>query len=138
MEIKKEYSNGEVTVIWKPKKCIHSGECVKGLSEVFQPQQKPWIKVDQANSEDIIKQVAKCPSGALAYKKKDDSEETSTSEILKVTIREKGPLLVHGCIEITHKDGKEEKKENITAFCRCGASKNKPFCDGQHKNINFD
>lgn len=64
---KKEYSNGEVTITWEPKKCIHSGKCVKGLPNVFQPKEKPWIKIDAASSEELVEQVKKCPSGALGY-----------------------------------------------------------------------
>lgn len=61
------YTNGEVTVIWKPKVCIHSTLCWKGLIEVFNPKERPWIKMDGATTERIIEQVRKCPSGALSY-----------------------------------------------------------------------
>ena len=62
-----KYSNGEVTVVWKPKLCIHSTRCWKGLIEVFNPKEKPWIKMDGATTERIIEQVKNCPSGALSY-----------------------------------------------------------------------
>ncbi len=68
--IKKEYSNGEITVLWDASQCIHSGNCVKNLSEVFQPKQHPWIKVENASSQEIIDTVAKCPSGAISIKPK--------------------------------------------------------------------
>jgi uncharacterized Fe-S cluster protein YjdI len=61
------YSNGEVTVIWKPGLCIHSGICVKGLPEVFKPGQQPWIDPGKVATQLIIDQVKKCPSGALSY-----------------------------------------------------------------------
>ena len=61
------YSNGEVTVIWKPDLCIHSANCVKGLGEVFDPKRQPWIDVNKAPTQQIIEQVKKCPSGALSY-----------------------------------------------------------------------
>jgi uncharacterized Fe-S cluster protein YjdI len=60
------YSNGEVTVIWKPDVCIHSAICFKGLAEVFDPRRKPWIDLSQADTKRIIDQVKKCPSGALS------------------------------------------------------------------------
>ncbi|TYA84098.1 (4Fe-4S)-binding protein [Seonamhaeicola marinus] len=63
----KEYSNGEVTVVWKPEICTHSAICAKGLPEVFQPRERPWVKVDAASTEVIVNQVKKCPSGALSY-----------------------------------------------------------------------
>ena len=62
-----KYTNNEVTVVWKPKTCIHSTSCWKGLIEVFNPKEKPWIKMDGATTEKIIEQVRQCPSGALSY-----------------------------------------------------------------------
>ncbi|GGW73835.1 putative Fe-S cluster protein YjdI [Winogradskyella epiphytica] len=64
----KEYSNGEMTILWKPEKCIHSGICVKTLPEVYHPKERPWIKPNNATSEELIDQVSKCPSGALSIK----------------------------------------------------------------------
>lgn len=63
----KNYSNGEVTIVWNPDICIHSGICVRGLPNVFQPKDKPWIKINQASTEELVSQVKKCPSGALSY-----------------------------------------------------------------------
>ena len=65
MSKEKEYSNGEVTVVWKPELCIHSANCVKGLPEVFNTRNRPWIDPEKASSEAILNQVRKCPSGAL-------------------------------------------------------------------------
>ncbi len=64
----KEYSTREITILWKPEKCIHSGICVKTLPKVYNPQEKPWIKLENASTEELINQVAKCPSGALSIK----------------------------------------------------------------------
>ena len=61
----KEYSNGEITVIWQSSKCIHSGNCVRNLSKVFNPREHPWIKIENATTEEIVATVNKCPSGAL-------------------------------------------------------------------------
>ena len=61
------YSNSEITVVWKPGICIHSGICFKGLAEVFDPRRKPWIDLSKTDSQKIIEQVRKCPSGALSY-----------------------------------------------------------------------
>jgi uncharacterized Fe-S cluster protein YjdI len=66
--ITKEYTNGEITVVWQSSKCIHSGNCVKNLSNVFQPKEQPWIKMENANTNEIIETVAKCPSGAISIK----------------------------------------------------------------------
>ncbi|MFT6844154.1 MAG: putative Fe-S cluster protein YjdI [Flavobacteriales bacterium] len=140
-DMKNEYSNGEITIVWKPSSCIHSTKCWKGeegLLSVFNPNEKPWIKPGGASTEEIINQVNKCPSGALSFYYNNQKEEKKEmSEKTKVVIAANGPMLVHGQIAVTHKDGTEELKENVTAFCRCGESKNKPFCDGTHKTSGF-
>jgi len=67
MEINKEYSNGEVTVVWQPGLCIHSAKCVIGLPTVFKPKEKPWIQLGEEASEEIMRAVKRCPSGAITY-----------------------------------------------------------------------
>lgn len=64
-DITKRYSNGEVIIVWKSGKCTHSGNCVKNLKAVFNPQQSPWIQADKGSTREIKETVAKCPSGAL-------------------------------------------------------------------------
>ncbi len=66
-DIRKEYSNGALTIVWKPGKCIHSGICVKTLPEVYHPKEKPWILPEKASAEELKKQIEACPSGALSY-----------------------------------------------------------------------
>ena len=63
----KNYSNDEITVVWQSGKCIHSGNCVRNLSNVFNPNITPWIKMNNAKTSEIIATVEKCPSGALSY-----------------------------------------------------------------------
>ncbi|MBL8059089.1 MAG: (4Fe-4S)-binding protein [Chthonomonas sp.] len=63
------YSNGEITVLWKPKTCIHSGICVRGLNAVFDVKRKPWINILAATTDEIIAQVEHCPSGALSWER---------------------------------------------------------------------
>ncbi len=135
----KEYSNGVVTVVWKPDLCIHSGICVKGLGEVFKPKEKPWVKVKAAATSAIVNQVKERPSGALShYMNKEKSEMVKEiEEGTKIEVRENGPLVVHGNLKVTLANGNSESRERVTTFCRCGASSNKPFCDGAHKGIEF-
>ena len=66
-EIRKTYSNEEITVIWQPHMCTHAKECWKGLLSVFDPREKPWIKLDGATNDEIMSQIDKCPSKALSY-----------------------------------------------------------------------
>jgi uncharacterized Fe-S cluster protein YjdI len=140
-DITKKYSNGEVTIVWKPNTCIHSTICWKhatGLPGVFNPAERPWIKPEAATTSQIIDQVKKCPSGALTYFMNGQAEEVekvTTESIVEVV--PDGPLLVYGNITIKDKDGKETKSNKVTAFCRCGQSGNKPYCDGTHKKVEF-
>lgn len=137
-DITKKYTNGEVTIVWKPNQCIHSTICFKGLGQVFDPRRRPWITPEQATTEQIIDQIKKCPSGALSYYM--NSETADPVKVDAETIVEtapNGPLLVYGNVTVKDADGHVTKKHNVTAFCRCGGSANKPFCDGSHKKIGF-
>lgn len=140
-KLTKKYSNDEITIVWKPGMCIHSTNCWKkpdSLRSVFDPAKKPWINPEGATTEAIIAQIEQCPSGALSYYRNGETpaEKQEASET-KIEIAADGPLLVHGSIVIQNPDGTTENRENKTALCRCGASANKPFCDGTHRKIDF-
>ena len=68
----KKYSNGEITVVWEPAKCIHSTICFNGLPNVFNPNKRPWVNIEGADSNTIVDQVKACPSGALSYFKNNE------------------------------------------------------------------
>lgn len=138
-DITKKYTNGEVTIVWKPDLCIHSGLCFKGLGEVFDPKKRPWITPEGATTEKIVAQVKKCPSGALSYYMNSDAPGNHVNVEAETIIETatNGPLMVYGNVTVRDKNGTLTKKSNATAFCRCGASQNKPFCDGSHKKIGF-
>jgi len=72
-EIVKRYSNGEITVVWKPGLCIHSANCFRGLPQVFDPRKRPWITIEGAPSQAIVDQVSRCPSGALSILEASES-----------------------------------------------------------------
>lgn len=137
--IKKEYTNGEVTITWEPHKCIHSKKCITGLPSVFDFEKRPWINAEGSSTEDIVKQIDTCPSGALGYFFKE-KEEKSTAAVTKeqlVEVIPNGPLMVYGNLQIKLPNGDTRNESKVSAFCRCGSSQNKPFCDGTHKKINF-
>ena len=67
MANKIEYSNKEITVVWQPKICQHAGICVKSLPNVYKPKEKPWITIENASTDELKKQISKCPSGALSF-----------------------------------------------------------------------
>lgn len=79
-QITKNYTNGEVTVVWQPRVCIHSGVCWSHLLSVFNPGKRPWIDMEGASSERIIEQVKKCPSGALSFHMNTQETNPSPSE----------------------------------------------------------
>ena len=74
-DVIKQYSNGEVTIVWRPELCIHSGNCFRGLGEVFNPVKRPWITPEGVMSDKIVGQIKKCPSGALTYFLNNDIDE---------------------------------------------------------------
>lgn len=65
----KKYSNGEIEILWDSEKCIHSANCIKNARRVFQPKEKPWVKMENGTTEEIMSTIDKCPSGALSYNK---------------------------------------------------------------------
>lgn len=65
--LKKEYTNGEITIVWQSGKCKHAGKCVGANPDVFRPREKPWIVPENSTTEKIKEAVEKCPSGALTY-----------------------------------------------------------------------
>lgn len=138
--VTKKYSNGEVTIVWKPSMCIHSQKCFSGLPKVFDPAKRPWIDPKGADTESIIRQVKECPSGALSYfmnESENINENVSAAIETVVEAKPNGPLFVYGNIEVKKSDGSTEKRSRVTAFCRCGNSNNKPFCDGSHIKSEF-
>ena len=76
MSITKKYTNGEVTIVWKPDMCIHSAMCFKGLQEVFHPNELPWITPEKSTTDKIVDQVKKCPSGALSFYMNSDTNKS--------------------------------------------------------------
>lgn len=142
----KEYKTDQISVYWYPDQCSHSGKCWDGLPDVFKPEEKPWINLDAASAEDLIKCIDKCPSGALKYSLPEGSAvnpqlaagpgwidyEKEHVSIVKIRVVNNGPLLVDGPSSVIGADGKVIKEGSKLVLCRCGLSKNKPFCDGTH------
>ncbi|HAX50259.1 MAG TPA: (4Fe-4S)-binding protein [Ignavibacteria bacterium] len=138
--VTKKYSNGEVTIVWKPALCIHSQKCFNGLPGVFDPAKRPWVNSEGAETAQIIAQVKECPSTALSYYmnaegEKDENEQVSSDIVVEA--KQNGPLFVYGNVTVKKANGTIEKRTKVTAFCRCGNSNNKPFCDGTHNKTEF-
>lgn len=134
---KQSYSNNVITVSWDSEVCFHSAVCVNKLGTVFNPNKKPWIDINAEDAEKIKVVIGKCPSGALTFEMASQTQENTGSESVTIKIAENGPLLVNGSILLEDATGKRIETKAIFALCRCGASENKPFCDGSHKKIGF-
>ena len=141
-----KYTNGEVTVVWKPDTCIHSRICWTELKDVFDPAKRPWVNMEGDSTERIIEQVRKCPSGALSYFINEENKVAGTdpstvtgetAQITNILIKPNGPILVTTDCMITHSNGEQEIKKGSISLCRCGASEHKPYCDGSHRKIDF-
>lgn len=102
------YANESIEVEWEPRLCIHSQNCVRGLGEVFDRGRRPWVQVDAADADRIAATVKTCPT-----------------------------LFVRGRLRVVDADGNVIREDTRVALCRCGASENKPFCDGSHRRIGF-
>jgi len=138
MDIKKDYSNGEITIVWQSSRCQHSGNCVRGLPKVFNTERSPWINIFGENTEKIFETVSKCPSGALSIKEVLKIEsELKSGETIQIVVSENGPINIRGNFEILDSRGNKVKSKGSVSLCRCGGSTSKPFCDGTHKRNNF-
>ena len=116
--------------------CSHSGVCTDNLSAVFQLGKEPWIDPDGANAEAVIALVQRCPSGALSYTL-DGAPDPGASNECQIAVSKNGPYYVSGPVALAGNCAQPGMPERY-ALCRCGASKNKPYCDGTHWATGFD
>ena len=114
-----------------------AAECVLGLPTVFDPDRRPWIEPEQAAADAIAGVVAKCPTGALHFERLDDGPQEPQTEEITINPRLNGPLYVRGHVRIVGPGGALIREDTRMALCRCGASTEKPFCDGTHSKIGF-
>jgi len=111
--------------------CAHAGRCTDGLAAVFHLKEEPWIHPDSASVDEIIKTIQKCPSGALSYSV-DGVEHRDRPGEPSIFIAPNGPYVVTGGPELLDTVRCEGASNEHFTLCRCGGSKNKPFCDGSH------
>ena len=135
--VERVYENSEIAVLWEPKLCIHAGYCFRGLPEVFQPEGRPWVKVDAGTADKIAEVVMTCPTGALHFERLDGGPQEPQPGETTIDARPNGPLYVRGKIRITGPGGHLIREDTRLALCRCGHSENKPFCDGSHRRAGF-
>lgn len=132
----KEYEGEGIIVRYDAGRCIHAGECVRGLPEVFSTERRPWIDANGGPADRIAETIGHCPTGALTYERSDGGPAEPAPQTNTIRVAEDGPLYVRGDIELTMPDG-ESRRETRVALCRCGDSKNKPYCDNTHVEAEF-
>ena len=133
-----EYASKNITVFYDVKRCIHARECVHGAPTVFNPEAKPWVKPENGEARAIAAVIQHCPTGALHYHADDPKLAERPEPSNTVRTDPKGPLFVRGNINVVTAEGKDLLSDTRLALCRCGASRNKPFCDNSHFAVKFD
>jgi uncharacterized Fe-S cluster protein YjdI len=157
----RKYTNGEITVYWKPGACVHASHCYRELIEVFDPGRRPWVDMTGASTEQIIEVVNMCPTEALTWKWNDETKNgsvdiTQTNHVnfrrpeltgagndvseenpVSVKIMPDGPLIINGSFTLNYDGNRKEVNESIISLCRCGLSDHLPFCDGTHRKKGF-
>ena len=135
--VERSYHNEQIIVTWEPKLCIHAGYCFRGLPEVFKPQSRPWVTVDEATADKIAEVVMTCPTGALHFERLDGGLQEPEPEETIIDVRPNGPLYMRGRLRIVGPGNHLIREDTRFALCRCGRSENKPFCDGTHRRVGF-
>ncbi len=131
----REYSSEEITVTWSKARCVHVAACIRGLPDVFDTDQKPWIQPSRARAQEVADVVTQCPTGALHFSRDGAAEEVAARNTVQVT--EDGPLYLRGDISLRSPSGEARLGDTRVALCRCGASGHQPLCDGSHKGAGF-
>lgn len=122
-----------VVIHFDGQKCIHSRHCVLTRPDVFVPNvQGEWIHPDNATPEEVALIAHNCPSGAITFQRLDGGPEEQPPLVNTCQVRENGPLAFHARLAL----GNDPVGYRAT-LCRCGASKNKPYCDGSHTEAGF-
>ena len=123
----------DLELMFETRRCIHARFCVTGAPNVFLANvQGSWLHPDSMPVERVVEVAHACPSGAIRYRRLDGKANESAPPVNLIGVRESGPYAFRGQLQI---DG--EPSGFRATLCRCGASGNKPFCDGRHQKIGF-
>jgi rubredoxin/uncharacterized Fe-S cluster protein YjdI len=142
----REYRNDDIIVYWYPQDCSHAGKCWGSLPQVFDMDKRPWVNINGCSPEEIIKVIDTCPSRALQYSLPEGSSvdpgiargpgwkdySIDPEKAGRIRVIRNGPLLVEGPNWIIDTNGEVIGEGDRFVLCRCGKTKNPPFCDGSH------
>lgn len=127
----------EVTVHYTPVLCSHAAECVNASGAIFDPTRKPWVKPEQGKMADLLAAVSNCPSGALRLEVLKTDPQHMVNGDVEVIVERNGPYRVKNVALDAVFNGSGASQTKFV-LCRCGHSKNKPFCDGSHRDAAWD
>ncbi len=128
-----EIRGKKVLIRFEGSKCIHSRGCVLGRPDVFVPNvEGEWIRPDAATPDAVAQLAENCPSGAIAYERLDGGPNEQAPKVNTARVLENGPIALRGDLSIAG------KRTFRATLCRCGASKNKPYCDTSHHGASFE
>lgn len=130
------YEGREVAILDNRGVCSHAGYCTARLPAVWRSAAEPWIDPDGAGKAAIVETIRKCPSGALSYVE-DGRLHDDFHEGAEIQVSRDGPFVVRGGVELKDAEFGEGASLEHYVLCRCGASRNKPFCDGSHWYAGF-
>lgn len=132
----KRYANERIAVLWDSSRCIHTARCLRALPEVFDVGRRPWIAVDAAGPDAVAAAVERCPTGALRHERADGVREQPRRPTLIRPVPD-GPLAFTGDIRVEGPDGELLAHESRLTLCRCGLTRNQPFCDNSHRQARW-
>ncbi|MDT8436203.1 MAG: thiamine pyrophosphate-binding protein [Gemmatimonadota bacterium] len=130
------YEGEEITIRDNRGQCSHAGFCTSRSPSVWRQGIEPWIDPDGAPPDEIRATIRCCPSGALAWEE-DGEVVREPHDTPEIAVARDGPFHVRGGIELAGAELGEGVGADHYALCRCGASRNKPFCDGSHWYAGF-
>jgi CDGSH-type Zn-finger protein/uncharacterized Fe-S cluster protein YjdI len=130
------YTGKNIDVTFNLGRCVHSAICLQKLADVFDVNQRPWVRADNAEADRVAATIALCPSGALHFERKDGGADEAAPPENAIVVRPNGPLQLHGDLVIESADV-DIAQETRATLCRCGQSQNKPFCDNGHRQAGF-
>ena len=132
----KAYKGKSITIHDNRRICAHVGECLRRLPAVFDKKRRPWIDADGAETEQIIDAIKNCPSGALSYTIDGVYTPNMSDEVI-IKLARNGPIEVIGPVALDASLSPPPPNKSCFTLCRCGASENKPYCDGSHLQLRF-
>ena len=137
IELPRTYRGERISVNFDANFCAHVAECLNGAPAVFDVHKRPWIMLKEADPDMVAEVVRRCPTGALTYKRLDGGADEHPDADATVEVTANGPYEIRGDIEVVDTNNQVVYRATRMSLCRCGASRNRPFCDKSHEFVHF-